>query len=136
MKVVQSPAGNRRGFFVEGSMKRGFRRVSRGRAADLGRITFAARLRAARAVLGWSQTELGRRVGLTQRAINRLENAATRPRQLTRSRIDKAFKKAGIILRDLSDGGFEVRVPMEVMAKQASSRAPALRRSPFSRSAR
>jgi transcriptional regulator with XRE-family HTH domain len=117
-------------------MKRGFRRVSRGRAADLGRITFAARLRAARAVLGWSQTELGRRVGLTQRAINRLENAATRPRQLTRSRIDKAFKKAGIILRDLSDGGFEVRVPMEVMAKQASSRAPALRRSPFSRSAR
>jgi predicted transcriptional regulator len=34
-------------------------------------------------VLGWSQTDLGERTGVTQRAIYRIEDGATRPRQLT-----------------------------------------------------
>jgi ribosome-binding protein aMBF1 (putative translation factor) len=35
------------------------------------RVLFAARVRAARAVLGWSQTELARRTAVTQRAMGR-----------------------------------------------------------------
>ena len=48
----------------------------------------AAKIRLARAVLGWSQTELGPRIGLTQRAIHKLEQGETEPR-LRRSRRSK-----------------------------------------------
>jgi DNA-binding XRE family transcriptional regulator len=44
------------------------------------RQPFAAKVRLASAVLGWSQTELGRRIGLTQRAIHKLERGETEPR--------------------------------------------------------
>ena len=40
------------------------------------RLRFAAKVRAARAVLGWSQTELDERIGLTQHAIYQIEQAA------------------------------------------------------------
>jgi ribosome-binding protein aMBF1 (putative translation factor) len=53
------------------------------------RELFAAQIRAGRAVLGWSQTDLGERTGVTQRAIYRIEDGATRPRQLTR----KSFRR-------------------------------------------
>jgi transcriptional regulator with XRE-family HTH domain len=72
---------------------------------------FAARMRAARAVLGWSQTELGKRANITQRAIYRLEKAAVRPRHGTEARITKAFKDAGVEFVELPNGGFEMSVP-------------------------
>jgi predicted transcriptional regulator len=71
---------------------------------------FAARMRAARAVLGWSQTELGKKAHVTQRAIYRLEKAAVKPRYLTESRINKVFEDAGIGFAQLPSGGFEMIV--------------------------
>lgn len=76
---------------------------------------FAARIRAARAVLGWSQTELGKKVRLTQRAIYRLEKAAVRPRHLTQARINKAFEDAGIGFVQLPNGGFEMSVRGQIL---------------------
>jgi predicted transcriptional regulator len=73
-------------------------------------LLFAARIRAARAVLGWSQTELGKKARVTQRAIYRLEKAAVRPRHLTQFRINKAFEHAGIEFAELPNGGFEMIV--------------------------
>jgi transcriptional regulator with XRE-family HTH domain len=70
------------------------------------RQLFAAQLRAGRAVLGWSQTDLGERTGVTQRAVYRIEDGATRPRQLTRVRIEKAFGEAGVEFKRLQTGGF------------------------------
>ena len=57
------------------------------------RQLFAAQIRAGRAVLGWSQTELGERTGVTQRAIYRIEYGATWPRQLTRQRNRKGLRR-------------------------------------------
>ena len=74
------------------------------------RQQFAAQIRAARAVLGWSQTDLGERTGVTQRAIYRVENGATQPRQLTRLRIEKAFGDAGVAFESLHTGGFTMSV--------------------------
>src|SRR5579884_1599696 len=55
----------------------------------LERRGFAARLRVARAVLGLSQSELGRAVGLTQRAIHKLEQGDTEPRRATQRLIEE-----------------------------------------------
>ena len=74
-------------------------------------------MRAARAVLGWSQTELGRRVKVTQRAIYRLEKAAVRARHQTQVRINKAFKDAGVEFEELPNGGFEMKVPTHLVIK-------------------
>lgn len=41
------------------------------------RQLFAAQIRAGLAVLGWSQTDLGERTAVTQRAIYRIEDGAT-----------------------------------------------------------
>lgn len=79
------------------------------------RLVFAARMRAARAVLGWSQTELGRKAHVTQRAIYRLEKAAVKARRLTEVRINKAFEDAGIGFARLPSGGFEMIVQSELV---------------------
>jgi DNA-binding XRE family transcriptional regulator len=84
------------------------------------RQLFAAQIRAGRAVLGWSQTDLGERTGVTQRAIYRIEDGATRPRQLTRLRIEKAFGDAGVEFKRLQTGGFTMFVRVA-----AAGRAPA-----------
>lgn len=78
---------------------------------------FAARMRAARAVLGWSQTELGKKAKVTQRAIYRLEKAAVRPRHVTETRINKAFNDAGIEFAELPNGGFEMIVSSRLLAR-------------------
>jgi transcriptional regulator with XRE-family HTH domain len=87
------------------------------RRAEADRVLFAARMRAARAVLGWSQTELGKKAGITQRAIYRLEKAAAKARHLTQVRIDKAFRDAGIEFAELPNGGFEMIVPDHVLTR-------------------
>jgi DNA-binding XRE family transcriptional regulator len=79
------------------------------------RLIFAARMRAARAVLGWSQTELGKKAHVTQRAIYRLEKAAVQARRLTQARIDKAFEDAGIGFAQLPNGGFEMIVQTQIV---------------------
>jgi len=90
---------------------------------DTDPMLFAARMRAARAVLGWSQTELGRRAKVTQRAIYRLEKAAVRARHQTEVRINKVFKEAGVAFQELPNGGFEMSVPSELVTKSARSSA-------------
>jgi transcriptional regulator with XRE-family HTH domain len=84
---------------------------------------FAARIRAARAVLRWSQTELGKKAHITQRAIHRLEKAAVEARHLTLIRIDEAFKVAGIVFAELPNGGFELIVPGHVLTNGSQKTA-------------
>jgi predicted transcriptional regulator len=75
--------------------KRRKRRPSADRQlADL--VQFAAEVRAARAVLGWSQTELARRTSVTQRAIYCIEQNIVQPRMQTEERIIEASAEAAI----------------------------------------
>ena len=93
--------------------------VSSRRRVESDLLLFAARMRAARAVLGWSQTELGKRAKVTQRAIYRLEKAAVRARHLTEFRINKAFQDAGVEFEELPNGGFEMSVPSQLVVRSA-----------------
>ena len=98
---------------------RGLRQIVR-----LERQAFAAKLRLARAVLGWSQTELGRRVGLTQRAIHKLEQGETQPRRATVQALDQTWREQKIEFEDLADGGFRgtVRSSAFDLARTVKSR--------------
>ncbi|MGH6788379.1 MAG: helix-turn-helix domain-containing protein [Pseudolabrys sp.] len=74
------------------------------------RHTFAAKIRVARAVLGWSQSDLAARVGLTQRAIHKLEQGETEPRRTTVRAIEEIWREEDFMFEDLPDGGFTVTV--------------------------
>ena len=54
-------------------------------------------IRAARALIGWSQGELADQAGLSQTGIARIENGAHQPNVTTIDKIISAFEKKGII---------------------------------------
>jgi len=87
----------------------------------LERRAFAAKIRVVRAVLGWSQTEFGFRVGLTQRAIHKIEQGDTEPRRTTVRMIEEVWREEGIEFEDLPDGGFRLSVRSSVIDQPATA---------------
>jgi len=72
-----------------------------------------AQIRAARALIGWTQTDLAQASGVSEIAIKNLERGATDPRVSTVNNIQAAFDRAGIIFLDpgdTRDGGRGVRL--------------------------
>lgn len=98
--------------------------AARDRAADLSsavssdRHQFAAKVRAGRAILGWSQTDLARRTGLSQRSIYRLELAAVDVRRSTMVSLETVFANAGVAFEHQADGGFKVAVSGDGIIRQ------------------
>jgi DNA-binding XRE family transcriptional regulator len=79
-------------------------------ALRLERVAFGAKARAARAVLGVSQTEFALEVGLTQKSVHRIEQGAVEPKLRTRRVIEQFWHDNGISFDDLPDGGFRIAV--------------------------
>jgi transcriptional regulator with XRE-family HTH domain len=90
------------------------------------RRAFAAKIRMVRAVLGWSQGELAFRVGLTQRAVHKLEQGETEPRRTSVRALEEVWREQNIEFEDMPDGGFRVAVRAGVLERPAT--APARRR--------
>ena len=86
---------------------------------------FAAKIRMARAVLGWSQSELALRIGLTQRGVHKLEQGETEPRRSTVIAIEFVWRDEGIKFEDLAGGGFSVTVDPLLLVRSVT---PELRR--------
>ena len=89
----------------------------------LERLAFAAKLRMSRAVLGWSQSELGFRVGLSQRAVHKIEQGDTEPRRVTVRAIEQIWRDEGIEFEDVDAGGFRVTVRAPVLARPVTLKA-------------
>jgi DNA-binding XRE family transcriptional regulator len=82
-------------------------------AADPEGVITLAQIRAARALLGWNQTDLATVLGVSEIAIKNLERGATDPRVSTVNRIQEAFDRAGVIFLDtgdIRDGGPGLRL--------------------------
>jgi predicted transcriptional regulator len=77
----------------------------------------AAQVRGARAVLNWSQTELGARAGFTQRSIHRLEQGESDIRRSTALAIENALSEAGIQFEQMPDSGFRIVVSGRTLRK-------------------
>lgn len=97
----------------------------------LERQVFAAKLRTARALLNWSQSELGQRVGLTQRAIHKLEQGETEPRRATVHAVEEVLREMGLVFEE-DAGGFRLVVDSAVLdrAAEAGHRKSVQRREP------
>jgi transcriptional regulator with XRE-family HTH domain len=89
----------------------------------LERQAFAAKLRVMRALIGWSQTELAQRAGLTQRSVHKLEQGDTEPRRATVRVIEALWRQQGVEFEDLADGGFRLRARPELFSDSAAAQA-------------
>ena len=72
-----------------------------------------AQIRAARALLGWSQTELATASGISVISVKNIERGATDPRSSTLAAFQAAFETAGVVFLDPGDvrsGGHGVRL--------------------------
>ena len=94
-----------------------------GTTVQLKRQVFAAKVRLVRAVLGWSQTELARRIGLTQRAIHKLEQGETEPRRATVQALQAIWREQNIEFEEQADGGLRVRFRPRVFEGVVKSKA-------------
>lgn len=73
----------------------------------------AGQIRAARALIGWKQSDLASASGISEISIKNIERGATDPRSSTLDAIQKAFTKAGVVFLDpgdVRDGGPGVRM--------------------------
>ncbi|MGD0866505.1 MAG: helix-turn-helix transcriptional regulator [Rhizomicrobium sp.] len=69
----------------------------------------ACQIRAARALLGWSQQDLADKSVISVNAIRRLETGHVDPRLSTVTAVQKAIVKAGVVLLSNGDMGEGVR---------------------------
>jgi len=92
------------------------------------RLLVAMTVRMTRAALGWSQAEFGRFLGMSQRAIHRIEQGHSEPRRTTLLAIESLLRKAGFRIEDCGDGGFSMVVPGTMLgeAAQPDVAAPSL----------
>ena len=99
-----------------------------GELLRLERLACAAKLRMSRAVLGWSQSEFGFRVGLSQRAVHKIEQGDTEPRRITLRAIEEVWRDEGVEFEDLDDGSFRVTVRASVLSRPATPKERRQRR--------
>jgi DNA-binding XRE family transcriptional regulator len=89
------------------------------------RMAFAAKVRSARAILGLSQDQFARRIGLTQKSVHRIEQGTVEPKLSTILKIQRFWADQGIGFEDLRNGGFRLVVGSDVLLKdQEASDAP------------
>ena len=75
------------------------------------------KVRERRAILGWSQRELGARVSMTQKSIYRVEQGTHNLRRSTILTVEQVLKAEGIEFEKLPSGGFKVVVPETIPTK-------------------
>lgn len=70
-------------------------------------------IRAARALLDWTQADLANAAGLSVNSVKNIEGSMTEPTPSTAAALRKAFDDAGVILLapgDMREGGHGVRL--------------------------
>lgn len=79
----------------------------------LNQSRFMRLVKAARAILGWSQNDLSRVTGISLSTLNRLERGDGESNISTLNEIYRSFADAGIKFMDPNDGGLGVMLTKE-----------------------
>lgn len=84
-----------------------------------------AMIRAARALLGWKQTDLARASGVNLIVIKDIERSATDPRMSTIVRLEHAFEAAGVrFINADNEGGEGLRLLRRRMTTEPKPEPP------------
>jgi DNA-binding XRE family transcriptional regulator len=81
------------------------------------RMAFAAKVRAARAILSLSQDQFAQHIGLTQKSVHRIEQASVQAKLQTILKIQRFWLEQGISFENLRSGGFRLIVESHVLLK-------------------
>ena len=76
-------------------------------------MRYSSQIRAGRALLGWSQTELARTAGVGLATLQRIEQNEVKGNFSTILKIQKALEQAGIVFTDGDAGEIGVRLQMD-----------------------
>ena len=76
-------------------------------------IIFAAKIRAARGLLNWSQGELAERAGVSKQSVTRIENGTMDPRFSTMTALHEAIRSAGVEMAEDVNGTVRLTVSRE-----------------------
>ncbi|CAN1553014.1 COG1476 Predicted transcriptional regulators [Sphingomonadaceae bacterium] len=76
-------------------------------------IIFAAKIRAARGLLNWSQGELAERAGISKQSVTRIENGTMDPRFSTITALNEAIRSAGVEMTEDVNGTVRITVSRE-----------------------
>jgi transcriptional regulator with XRE-family HTH domain len=82
---------------------------------------FATCVRMARAALNWSQHDLARRLGMTQRSVHRIEQGHCEPRRVTVLAIETLLRSAGVSFEHDATGGVTISVAAVAVTTQAEA---------------
>lgn len=66
--------------------------------------------KAARALLGWSQSDLATKAGVHFRTVHDFENSVRRPTSATLAVLRRAFEDGGVVFIPVNGGGQGVRL--------------------------
>jgi DNA-binding XRE family transcriptional regulator len=94
----------------------------------LERAAFAAKTRAARAVLGLSQRRFAELIGLTQKSVHRIEHGAVHPSMRTIVRIERFWHAHGVFFEETDNCGFRLVVDAAVLRRSPPESALRTRR--------
>ena len=83
---------------------------TKGSWKDMAKQVTGTQIRAARALLGWSQYELGNRTSLSQAPIARMESDISKSRDSTVMLVVKTLEEAGIEFVQEEDGTVGVKL--------------------------
>lgn len=92
-------------------------------------------LRAARALLGWSQGDLAKRAGLVRRTITWIETDRGQMRPVTMEKIVSAFASAGVVFDMSGRGSILIGDQTEAPAKEPTAKVKSVRPIPSRSSA-
>jgi transcriptional regulator with XRE-family HTH domain len=71
-------------------------------------------VRAARALLNWTQEDLARRASVTPQTVRLFESGGSRPYRTTLAEIQRAFENAGIVFLETDAGkGVLLKAPSD-----------------------
>ena len=75
------------------------------------KLIYAAQVRAARALLNWSQGDLAERAGISKQSVNRIESGSLDARFSTVNAVVSAFRRAGVEMGEDAAGIITLSVP-------------------------
>ena len=76
-------------------------------------MIYAAQIRAARALLNWSQGDLAERAGISKQSVNRIENGSMDARFSTMTALNDAIRGAGVEMGEDASGTVRLSVARE-----------------------